>query len=254
MKNKYVTAEELMTKLQNDPMWVARQEADDRERQRLQDEFLAMERPVLADLRAAGVVVPSLGNAKDFASYMPLSPKIVAVLLHWLPLVHWRLKEPIARLLAASAEAFDGTVLADEFDKSLLVNTDDLPTAEAISLGDLRWAIANTIAEARPYGIGDWILKTVMEPSLGKSKEMLLFGLARLLPQEQAREILTQFFEEFPSHCANGLAELGANVDLEFLEESKAAYGGEIRKGIERAIKSLKRGRKGKKAEKERLP
>src|SRR5687768_18265234 len=49
------------------------------------------------------------------------SSRAVEVLLHWLPKVHWRLKEPMVRLLAAAAEPFDGRPKADR--KSTRLNS-----------------------------------------------------------------------------------------------------------------------------------
>jgi hypothetical protein len=240
-KNRIRTAGELTAELQKDPQWVARQKADQEYRDLLGAEFSRLEFRVLEDLQKLGLDVPSVGNGRFFEKYMPLSSEIVNVLLKWLPNVHWRVQEPIVRLLTTASKPFDGQVLASLFDYTLSLDTDKLDTDHAIALGPLRWAIGNAIAEARPYGISDWILRTAKDRLVGKSKEMLLVAVGRMFPAETAREILLPLFEEYPLFCAHGLGEKGGEIELEFLTKQRDSFKGESKKVFDRAIRKIER-------------
>jgi hypothetical protein len=238
-KKSTITAEELLAELQRDPVWVARQDSKQKKRDQLTQEFASLEQPLLSQLRDAGLDVRSIGNAKYFESQLPLKPKVIQVLLEWLPRAHWRMQEPIARILGLATTPFDGNALCKTFDDTLSKDLDRLPLDEATSLSSLRWAIANTIAEARPLGVTSWVSKKASDSTLGKSREMLLLAAARLMPRAEAVEALKSAFEEFPAISALGLSEIGGDEEKAFLSEKEQEYDGEVRKEIEMAVARL---------------
>ncbi len=213
----------------------------DEYRKRLQEEFEAVERPVLSDLRKTGIKLPSLGEVHLFGRYLPLSIEAVKVLSHWLPNVHYRLQEPIVRLLAVPAQPYDGAFLAKLFDDTLKLDLDQEELDKGRALLDLRWAIANTIAEARPLGLDNWVASKIEDPLLGQSKEMLFLAAARLCPREQALRLLWNSFDDFPVHCALGISEVGQVGDLETLQTKKSSYSGMVGKEIGRGIRQMRK-------------
>ncbi len=103
----------------------------------------------------------------------------------------------------------------------------------------MRWLIGNAIAESRPFGISDWVVKTARDSRFYTSKQMLLIALARMVPKEVANPILMAQFDEFPTHAALALAESGGRKELEFLEGQRDSLTGEWRKSADKAIKKL---------------
>jgi hypothetical protein len=150
------------------------------------------------------------------------------------------LKESIVRLLAAAGEPFDGRLLARIFDETLLHDSETADANTTIALNDLRWAIGNTIACSRPFGITEWVLRKINDPLLGKSKEMLIVALKDLVPREGAIAICRDFFDEFPPQCATVLGEMGDISESRFLGEKKKEFSGATLNEIRKAIKAIK--------------
>lgn len=236
-----ITAQELLGELRKDSKWVAQQQKDEEERKRLFEEFVAAEQPVLKDLIKLGIDVPTLGDANYVAPYLPLSAGAVAVLLRWVPHVSWRVKDAIVRLLACPSTPYNGTMLTELFDATLKIDLDKEELRTGIYISDLRWSIANTIAEARPIGISEWVAEKVRDPSLGKSKEMLLVALARLLPSQVAIPLLKEAFTEYPVHTALALSEIGEESEVSFLRENLASVDRSVRESIVSSIRHIEK-------------
>jgi len=136
------TAEQLMTRLEKDPDYIARR---DRRRNRLRqvaEERTAIAKPVLAELRAVGLEIESIDELVN--KPVPLSTEMVAVLLRNIAAC----EEPIVcdmlvHGLVNAQQPFDGRDLTTAYDKTY---------HEA-----LRWTILNTIACKRPYNIDHWL-------------------------------------------------------------------------------------------------
>jgi hypothetical protein len=239
MKPKARTAEEVLRELQKDPAWVAARRADEQKRKQWAVEFRRLERPILEDLRAVGVVVTTIGNAKEWERYVPLQPEVVEVLVRWLDRAHWKLKESLIRSLATAEKPFDGRPLVEVFEQILTEDLDELDFEEARAKADWGWVIGYTIAETRPHGITDWVIRTVQNPNLNKSREGLLLAVARMAPAEIARRILVPLFEEFPPHVAASLAECGGEAELAFLQAKEYEFKGPTRTEIRKAIKRI---------------
>lgn len=230
MRKKRITAEELMAQLERDPAYVKRQaELADAHELREAEIALAM-RPLLQRLAEQGYEVSDLREL--VLRHAPLAPKVVDTLLEWLPKIEdGAIKEHIVRALGAAGAPFPGESLAELFDRS---------TSEG-----LRWAIANTIAEARPGGITDWVLERARDPATGKAREMLALAVARLAPPEVANAALLRMLDDLPGHVALALAEIGGPYEATVLEAKSAATRGWVKREIEAAIRAIRRRSRG---------
>jgi hypothetical protein len=144
-KNGAITAEELIEKLEADPEYRARKERRDEKFRRLREKYAQLDRPIVESLANLGFHVDSFDEiVKKFA---PLPKPIVDVLLRALEeCKDWKQREALARALGTAKEPFDGRILTRLYD-------------ETWDCG-LQFAIANTIALARPHSIQEWIEKS----------------------------------------------------------------------------------------------
>jgi hypothetical protein len=197
-----MTAAELVAKLDADPDFQRRKAEKERkwaERRAAVDEML---RPILDDLRNAGITAESIEEMTQ--RYAPLPPQIVQVLLGWLPRVQDdRVKESLIRSLGAAREPFDGRLLVESF----LHDTSET----------LRWPIANTMAEARPFGVADWLVEAVKKRSFGNARGMLVIALARLAPTETSLLVLLSVLDQLPGYVATAFGEVGGVAQLNAL-------------------------------------
>ena len=100
-------------------------------------------------------------------------------------------------------------------------------------------AIANTIAEARPKGITDWLLSVVKDPAYGDARQMLTLAVARIASPQIANETLISIYDQLPGHVALALAESGGERELKFLEDKRDRSKGWVRREIEKAVKTI---------------
>lgn len=219
-----MTAAELMAQLEQDPAFKEGQARRELDRAETVARFRDASAPVLDDLRSIGVTPTSLGTLAS--EYPPLSQEIVDVLLRWISRTDDPdLLESLVRALAASEVVFDGKPLAQAFENS--------------KSDTLRWAIANTMAEALPTSITDWIIRALQTPGYGEARQMLPLALARLASSRTANEVLISVFAELPGHVALALAESGGEAELKFLRVKRAQYAGWIRKEIDNAVRAI---------------
>jgi hypothetical protein len=224
------TAGEHMAELESDPAY--RQIRDDKAQRRFEREarLRALEEPILADLRAAGLTVDSVYDL--LPAHFPLPSQVVQILLKWLPLVSDNaIKESIIRTLIGAREPYDGQPLVDCF------------TADRSET--LRFPIANTIAYSFPTGIAAWLVERAQERRFGSDRQILLLALARHVPRETAIPILRQALEDVPGGAAKALAEIGGLPEAELLEtrlHRQAAWEHKwIPKEIEKAIRKIRK-------------
>jgi hypothetical protein len=198
-----MTAAELMAKLEADPEFRKRTAEKEEQRAVRRDRLQEVERPILDELRRTGITA---GSIEDMTNrYAPLAPEIVRVLLDWLPRVQDdRVREAVVRALAAAREPFDGTPLVNCFLRD--------------TSGTLRWPIANTMAEARPFGIADWLCDAVKNRSYGAARQMLVLALARLATAGSSLLVLLSVLDELPGHVAIALGEVGGVTELRVLQ------------------------------------
>jgi len=191
-----------------------------------QAEIAGLVEPIVKDLHQQGIDVKSID--KLVQHHAPLSAQVVQVLLHWLPRIqNDRVKESLIRSLGAAKEPFEGKELIDCFE------TDMSET--------LRWPIANTIAEARPFGVADWLVQAVRNPGSGTARQMLVIALARLVPAGQAIPILLTLINDLPGHVAMAIGEIGGQPERIVLQNYSGPLKGWELAEFAKAIKKLGR-------------
>lgn len=220
----YITAGELMARLEKDPEYQARMAAEEKEMAEKKAKLRELQKPVFEDLQRIGVVASSLPDL--IHKYAPLPKEIVQILLKWVPVAEDEdIQEWLVRALAGTRVKYDGSALIELFEKT--------------QSETLRWVIANTLESARPLNVTEWVIDAVMNPSYGDAREMLALAVARLAPKEIANERLIAIFDEFPGHAAAGLAKTGGKRELEFLEAHREGTKGWVKREINKAIKSI---------------
>lgn len=225
-KRKSKSAADFLAELNADPEHVARRNAQEDARVLREAEIRTVIQPLLEQLLAAGYPVASLDTL--VTSYEPLPAPVVALLLDWLPEVNdTAVQEQIVRALGASAVPFDGDPLVALFD-----STDS---------GAVRYAIANTMAQAPVRGVGPWVLKAVQDPNYGTAREMLALAAARHNAATVANPVLVGLLDQIPGHAALALAETGHRHELEVLERKYAAASGWVKQEIGRAMSVIQR-------------
>lgn len=225
-KRQPKTAAELMAELSQDPEFVAKQnrraEADDQRRRAV----IRALQPVVEDLREIGITVDSVDDLPS--RHAPLNDSITSVLRRWLGgFEDPRATEQVVRALAAARPGFPGTELTDLFDQA--------------SDPSLRWAIANTVALARPSDVTDWLRSRVRDRSIGKPREMLILAAAELLPPEEARSVLRDVAPDFPGHAAMALRNLGTQAELQLLDSIRGDASEWETKEIDRTAAAIRR-------------
>lgn len=222
-KDKSMTAAELLAELRGDPEFVAREGRQAQEEALNVARFQTLAAPILRDLSAIGVTPSSLDRLAH--EYAPLPADVVEVLLDWIPrATDPNLQESLIRPLGAAGVRFNGKSLIEAFEN----------TQSEL----LRWAIANTIAEARPSGVTDWLVGVVQDPAYGDARQMLCLAVARIAPQI-ANDILVSIFDQLPGHVAMALGESGGRREVGLLREKRDKYGGWIRNEIDRAVRVI---------------
>jgi hypothetical protein len=220
------TAAEFLAELGGNLDLRRRERDRDRERAEREAEYARLEKPLLEQLGKIGVDAVSLADL--VARHSPLRQEIVGVLRTALGQASDEgLQEAIVRALAASRESFPGDELLRLF--------------ESTRSETLRWAIANTLAEARPSVDFHWLADRLADPREGKAREMLTLALARRAPLVASLPILRSVLTDIPGHVAMALAEVGTLEDAALLREQLPASKGWVRKEIEKAIRRIER-------------
>lgn len=154
-----------------------------------------------------------------------LKPEMVEFILSWLPAMDNRFntQEWLVRGLNLAEKPFDGTVLTEMFDDSG-------------SKFNLKWAIGDTIGARKLLSIEGWLNKTILA-AYSKEKEMLVYGLWKYFPYEQARKLAMKVYDNYPLHASSALSRIGRRDDFEFLTKKFNAYNGPGRAVIRRSLK-----------------
>ena len=223
---KRQTAKEFIDQLNADPDYQRRMAEKERRRAKRQAAIDAAERPILADLREIGVDLTQVSDLVNF--FPPLPPNVVRILLEWLPrITHDNVLEMAVRALGATEEPYDGRPLVGVFERT---------KSESV-----RWAIANTMAEARPTGISDWLREATPNRSSGMAREMLCLAVARLVLKDQAIPVLMSVLDDLPGHAARAIGEIGQQTELPRLRSKLPETSGWQRKELARAIRKIER-------------
>jgi hypothetical protein len=222
MKKKPLTAGELAAQLRQDPEYTAKV---DKQARRTGD-IVAAEKAATKYLENRGYPASSLSDLVN--RYAPIQGELAAALVELLGTVkHPNVIESIVRALGATRYDLDPRPLIELFESS--------------GSESLRWAIGNTIAEARPRGVGPWVLKALSNSTYGKSREMLALAAARTNPPDQANPVLLRLLDELPGHAALGLAESGTSSELPALERAYMSATGWEREQIGRTMAIIRR-------------
>jgi len=222
MRKKRMTAEEFAAQLRADPAYQAKLEQ--------QADNAAGIQKVAATLMEAlsrkGYRAASLSEL--VRTYAPLPRDLANALIESLGQVsEANVLEAIVRAVGAAREEFNARPLVDLFERS------DSPT--------LRWAIANTLAETRPAGLRDRLIRALEDRRYGKAREMLALAAERTNPPEVVNPILVRLLHELPGHAALALAETGGSKDLDALRRVYASATGWEREQIGRTINMIER-------------
>ncbi|HTE47908.1 MAG TPA: hypothetical protein VK636_21885 [Gemmatimonadaceae bacterium] len=229
MKRKPVSAGEFMAELNADPAYEERRFAQEEAQTARIHAVAAITAPLLDELAANGYSITGLHELAQ--RYAPLPASVVAALLDWLPRVgDPGVQEEIVRALAAANAPFPGVVLTELF--------------EATPVELLRWAIANTIAEARPTGVDTWVAQALLNEQYGRAREMLTLAAARLVDRENANAILQSLLDEFPLHVPMALGEIGDERAARLLEARLEGAKGAQRKELESALRRIRKRRR----------
>lgn len=223
-KSKSITAAELMEQLQNDPDYQAKIRQQHEAQLDANSQYETQVAPLHRELGHLGLVADLYELVQK---YGPLSDEVIQLLLHWLlKSDNNKVLEGIVRALGAPQAPYNGTNLVMIFEKT--------------ESQMLRWVIANTIAEARPTHINDWLTSAVQETKYGKAREMLIVAVARMVEKEVAITILKQCANDFPGYVAKAFSECGNRSHIDFLNGLKSGSNSWERQEIENAVHTLR--------------
>src|SRR5713101_2077854 len=221
-KNRPMTAEEFAAQLKADPAYQAKLEQQAAITARIQQ----AEGALMKALSAKGYSAASLDEL--VRKHAPLRRDLADALVESLQEVSdANVQEAVVRALGAAREEFDAAPLMDLFEQS------DSAT--------LRWAIANTLAEARPTKLGNWLIRAVQDNRYEKAREMLALAAARTNPPEVVNRVLVRLLDELPGHAALALAETGGPRELDALRRAYASATGWEREQIGRTMNMIER-------------
>lgn len=160
--------------------------------------------------------------------YTPVPVELANALLDLLKHVdNPNVLESVVRALGATRSGLDPSPIITLFERTQSEN--------------LRWAIANTLAEARPPSAGEWILGALKQKTHGKAREMLALAAARTNPPAKVNPALVELLAELPGHAALALAETGTPAELPALERAYTTARDWQRKELGRAIAVIRK-------------
>ena len=175
MKNKPITGEELMARLNADPAYRARQEAEDTEIARKVRERERAEGPIVEELAVAGIHVRSVWDLvttrKTPAAALPVL--LAHLQKHYAPAI----REGIARALAVRESRFAWNTLAEFFKKEQEPRVHE--------------ALAIAVAESADNSVLDDIIELVQDRSNGDDRVHLLGALKRSKDSKALTAILS---------------------------------------------------------------
>lgn len=179
MKNRPMTAAELMATLNADPEFVARREQAERARQRLVAEVQEAVAPLLDELRAAGCEITSISEltAAPYPTSAPHPRALPILLAHLEKPYPVEVREIIADALAVPEAKPGWTTLVGLYRDA----TD----------GRVRDALAGAISGAADDEVIDDVIALVGDPRNGPSRVLLLRVFERSAAPK-ARNVLTR--------------------------------------------------------------
>lgn len=217
---------DLMAQLEEDPAHLTSRQHQAAEHELREREVQIASQPLLDELAAAGY--PLVNFDELLSRYAPLKEPVVNVLLSRVLGVRDKsVQQQVVRALGASAVPFSGMSITRLFD-----STDS---------ESLRFAIANTLAEAPVTGVSDWLLRAARDASTGTAQQMLLLAVARHIEPTRASPLLLELLDALPGHAALALAEVGGGEELKALRLKYETTRGWVKTQIGRAIAVIER-------------
>lgn len=209
---KGVTAKELVDRLESDPGYQRRMDVKRRQLAAKAAAFQRAEQPVIRDLQEAGYHAASLNDLANTRGRLPEG--MIPTLLAWVSRIEDKsvLEMLIRALSAAPKRSFNGSVLAERFDRA------EYPDDE------LRWVIANTIEAALPTHVTEWVARTIQISRYEATKGLLCEALVKMMPKEEALPIVLSVFDQCPESAAVLLRKFGTVEHLEFLRSQESIY------------------------------
>jgi hypothetical protein len=191
-KRKYkgpMTAAEHQIILDNDPEYQERTRKHEAERAALKAKLDKEEKPLIDDLRKAGVMVDSvydLVNSKE--SY----PAAIPVLLKHLPIKYdHRIKQGIIRALIDPASVIGFKQIYEEF-----CNAPAVSEKEDFVKFQIKWLLGSALAEASRIETLPMILELLRDKKHGAGRNRLILAVKRLPKKE--RDILLRELSQDP--------------------------------------------------------
>lgn len=225
-KRKAKSAAEFLAEMNADPDQLKRKSAQEDARVLREVQIRTVTRPLLEALSAAGFPVASLDDL--LPRHAPLSEPIVELLLESVTEIgDVAVQEQIVRALGAAAVPFPAAPLILLF--------------RATCSDALRYAIANTIANADVRGANSWLLDAVKNSEFGTARQMLALAVARHVPPAQGNPVLVSLLDDMPGHAALALAESGQAAQLSELERRYETASGWEKRELGRAMSVIRR-------------
>jgi hypothetical protein len=113
-------------------------------------------------------------------------------------------QEMLIRALISAKNSFDGGTLLKMFDD------EETPSF-------LRWAIANTLAEAKVINIEKWIFQKLQSSKYASENERLFYALPKFYNYKDYIPIFRRDFANYPFQIADLIRKYGQEEDYEFL-------------------------------------
>ncbi len=194
-----ITAGELLDRLERDPAYQAHQRELARRRAQALEEYLRIAAPVLDELAAAGLAVPSVGALVE--GDRDRWRKAVPILLRWLPLIDDpRVKEDIVRTLTVKwAKPSAAAPLIQEFTHA--------PPAPG-----LKWAIGNALSIVADDSVFDDLVALLRDKRHGDDRQMLAEALSNI-HDPRAVDVAIEMLddEDVAGHALMALGKLKAS-------------------------------------------
>jgi hypothetical protein len=227
-KRRRKTAAQLMSELQRDPAYVAKEHADEEKRREAMRKYTESAEPLLAALSRAGFSVSSIRELRQQDRAYQIA---IPILLEWLPRISdATVKEDIVRTLSVPwAGPSVVPVLVEEFKRA-----DD-----TIGAG-LRWGIANALEIVAGDSDFDVINDLVRDKRYGKAREMLALSLGNM-KREAAVDTLIELLEDDQvfGHAMVALGRLKAQKARQRIEALVQHPTAWVRREAKRALTAI---------------
>lgn len=189
-------------------------------------EFRAVEAPILAELRAIGLPMITIGISYEVEPFAPFGKEAVEIFLKWLSVPHPDVHRSLVGCLQRAKGRFNGEAVARAFD--------------ATDISSQRTELAALIAQKSPTGIDDWLQLRLEQGSDGFSKGLLLSAAVKRFGYDDCREYVWKLFIELPELMKRLLTKYGDDRDAEFLESRGEEFSNKEKIGFKKAAEKIR--------------